>query len=674
MRYRQLRRLVVVGDGAGRRSAAGQRRVHRRAQRHRELLVRLVQRVVHDRHRHRPGQRLPRLEGQCAACRRVVGPGRRRQVRGRVAHRHRVSARPIEAHREPHEPLVGALAQAPRRYPQLRRRVVVVVNRSGRHGGIPPAGQHRVPRVRQRHGELFVRFVERVVGHRDLDHLRRRRTARKHQLPARRSVVRCRRRRVPGRAGRVVHGHLGVVRQAQAHRESQVAGALHRTRARDRQRRDVVLDDRHLHYRLGRARVVSAARHVRQRHRRVRQGVVVLRRTHRHRLLRPPADRREYQFHRVYRYLRRRGHRHRHRRRRPRAEHHRIAGSATFAHVQRRRLHRHGTHVVVVDRPRRRGHRQRCALRVAEPYREGLGALVDRVVAHRDHDGPRRRGERRERQSSTCRRIIGAGRRGAVFGRIPHHYRFAGGAAQAHRKRQRAVALQRAHARNRQRRQLVRLFRHARFILGRLDRLLLRRLVRLAARLPRRLHVRHVAGSCRNQRSQQERRQRQPLPGSTQGPAAGHPHRGVRHFIRHRSALRTRTRRRHPRRRFSVVPGFGPAIGSWCPSLHGLPANGAVQRDAHVRRDAFDADTLATVGLQAQAERRPEADPATQPVGAVATLVQREAGVRGHHRVACAQAVADLGIKTPVGDDPASPAYIVNERGVGYRMARPSDP
>ena len=111
--------------------------------------------------------------------------------------------------------------------------------------------------------------------------------------------------------------------------------------------------------------------------------------------------------------------------------------------------------------------------------------------------------------------------------------------------------------------------------------------------------------------------------------------------------------------------------------LHGcrdLPANRAVQRDAHVRRDAFDADTLATVGLQAQAERRPEADPATQPVGAVATLVQREAGVRGHHRVAGAQAVADLGIKTPVGDDPASPAYIVNERGVGYRMARPSDP
>ena len=79
----------------------------------------------------------------------------------------------------------------------------------------------------------------------------------------------------------------------------------------------------------------------------------------------------------------------------------------------------------------------------------------------------------------------------------------------------------------------------------------------------------------------------------------------------------------------------------------GSPANGAAQRDAHVRRDALDADTLATVGLQAQAERRPEADPATQPVGAAPTVVEGEAGVRCHHRVACAQAVAQLGVKTP---------------------------
>ena len=31
-------------------------------------------------------------------------------------------------------------------------------------------------------------------------------------------------------------------------------------------------------------------------------------------------------------------------------------------------------------------------------------------------------------------------------------------------------------------------------------------------------------------------------------------------------------------------------------------------------------------------------------------------------------------LRRKLGDDPASPAYIVNERGVGYRMARPSDP
>ena len=31
-------------------------------------------------------------------------------------------------------------------------------------------------------------------------------------------------------------------------------------------------------------------------------------------------------------------------------------------------------------------------------------------------------------------------------------------------------------------------------------------------------------------------------------------------------------------------------------------------------------------------------------------------------------------LRRKLGDNPASPAYIVNERGVGYRMARPGDP
>ena len=30
-------------------------------------------------------------------------------------------------------------------------------------------------------------------------------------------------------------------------------------------------------------------------------------------------------------------------------------------------------------------------------------------------------------------------------------------------------------------------------------------------------------------------------------------------------------------------------------------------------------------------------------------------------------------LRRKLGDDAASPAYIVNERGVGYRMARPGD-
>ena len=31
-------------------------------------------------------------------------------------------------------------------------------------------------------------------------------------------------------------------------------------------------------------------------------------------------------------------------------------------------------------------------------------------------------------------------------------------------------------------------------------------------------------------------------------------------------------------------------------------------------------------------------------------------------------------VRRKLGDDAARPAYIVNERGVGYRMARPGDP
>ena len=31
-------------------------------------------------------------------------------------------------------------------------------------------------------------------------------------------------------------------------------------------------------------------------------------------------------------------------------------------------------------------------------------------------------------------------------------------------------------------------------------------------------------------------------------------------------------------------------------------------------------------------------------------------------------------LRRKLGDDAASPAYIVNERGVGYRMARPGEP
>ena len=55
------------------------------------------------------------------------------------------------------------------------------------------------------------------------------------------------------------------------------------------------------------------------------------------------------------------------------------------------------------------------------------------------------------------------------------------------------------------------------------------------------------------------------------------------------------------------------------------------------------------------------------------TLLRRVWGARGHGDPKLVRAIVKR-LRRKLGDDAADPAYILNERGVGYRMARPGEP
>ena len=55
------------------------------------------------------------------------------------------------------------------------------------------------------------------------------------------------------------------------------------------------------------------------------------------------------------------------------------------------------------------------------------------------------------------------------------------------------------------------------------------------------------------------------------------------------------------------------------------------------------------------------------------TLLRQVWGGRGHGDPKLVRAIVKR-LRRKLGDDAADPAYIFNERGVGYRMARPGEP
>ena len=55
------------------------------------------------------------------------------------------------------------------------------------------------------------------------------------------------------------------------------------------------------------------------------------------------------------------------------------------------------------------------------------------------------------------------------------------------------------------------------------------------------------------------------------------------------------------------------------------------------------------------------------------TLLRQVWGGRGHGDPKLVRAIVKR-LRRKLGDDAANPAYIFNERGVGYRIARPGEP
>ena len=285
-RHRTLRQHdapgVVVGDGAGRSRIADVRAARGIAQRQRQGLVRLVDLVARHLHRHRL-RGGARGKAQRAAAGGVVGARRGRVARllaGRPGHRHRMTRRRRQGHRErqvrlarvalghagvghrqrggalivghrhrqvlAHRPVVAAAGTVADR----RRAVRVVVN-----AVIHPGHRHRLIGVPVGRGET----------QRGLVHRRRRGGARRH-----------RHRHRAGRLGRQLHLVAGSAPGA--------AGLGHRHRTlRQHDAPGVVVGDG-----AGRSRIadVRAARGIAQRQ---RQGLVrlvdlVARHLHRHRL------------------------------------------------------------------------------------------------------------------------------------------------------------------------------------------------------------------------------------------------------------------------------------------------------------------------------------------------------------------------------------------------------
>ena len=115
-------RIIVVTDGPGRPSSA-QRRVPSVAQLDSEGLVRLIYRVVGDRHMNLLRRCTIRREGQCALRKRVVRAiGSRADLR-RVIYRHLVADRMAQRYRENHVPV--ALCRTHIRYRQRWLTVLV---------------------------------------------------------------------------------------------------------------------------------------------------------------------------------------------------------------------------------------------------------------------------------------------------------------------------------------------------------------------------------------------------------------------------------------------------------------------------------------------------------------------------------------------------------------------
>ena len=131
----------------------------------------LVERIVHDRHRHRHGG-LARFEVHHAACRRVVDIRRRhavhvlrrRHVSGGPADTNGQATRTAQGHGQGEFTVhLGGTAIGDRD----RRRVVVIHDRPGRHA----IADHDVVGHlrRQGHSEHFVMLIDHVVGHGDRD-------------------------------------------------------------------------------------------------------------------------------------------------------------------------------------------------------------------------------------------------------------------------------------------------------------------------------------------------------------------------------------------------------------------------------------------------------------------------------------------------------------------------